>query len=632
MQSSSNSTRIARFGDFHLDLATGELRRAGAVVHLQPQPAKVLALLVSRPGEIITRAEIAETIWSERTFVDFERGMNFAIRHIRTALGDDAEHPQFLETLPKRGYRFIAPLETTEEPGTSPNAQAAAAGDEQLNRPASRRGWIIWTILIVVAGCVVALVRSYYLRPRAEPGVLVIAVLPFDDLSQVPEPYFADGLTEEMIAQLTQLNPGRMKVIARTSAMQYARTGKSARQIGRELGADYILENSIRREGERVRITTQLVRAADQTHTWAEIYDRDMRNLLPLESEVASDIAKHVHIQLLPAPVGSMRAEHQADPDVHELYLQARHYFNLRSREGIDKSIQLYTVALSKDPSYAAAYAGLADAYNLKAFYGFDESLDSVSRAKASAIKALDLDSGNAAAHAALAYTEFMWREDWGKASAEFERALDLDVNYVPAHQWFALYLAAQGITDQALNEMRFAERLDPLSPAVHVGTAYVHYLARNYEESATQAGRALELDPNSMAAHAVLGWSYTEQKKFADAITELETASQLSGGVAVYRCTLGRAYALSGNKSAAQKILAEFMRTPSPPRGIGTPLAELNLALGNREQALGWLERSGPGDIQANWLRVDPALDGVRTDPRFIAVAGRIGLDKDSK
>lgn len=479
---------------------------------------------------------------------------------------------------------------------------------------------------IVTVVSIAVLVRSYYLRPPAVAGVLVIAVLPFDDLSQVPEPYFADGPTEEMIAQLTRLNPGRMKVIARTSAMQYVRTRKSARQIGRELGADYILENSIRREGARVRITTQLVRTADQTHTWAEIYDRDMRSLLPLENEVASDIAKHVHLELLPATAGSMRSDHPIDPDVHEHYLRARHYFNQRSREGIEKSIQLYREALTKDPSYAAAYAALADAYNLEAFYGFDEGLDSVTQAKVSATKALDLDSSNAAGHAALAYTEFMWREDWGKAKTEFERALELDANYVPAHQWFALYLAAQGNTAQALNQVLFAQRLDPLSPAVHLGMAYIYYLARNYDESKRQADQALQLDPNSMSAHAVLGRSYTEQKKFADAIRELETASQISGGVAVYRCTLGRAYALSGNRVAAHKILAEFGNTNAPPRGIGTPLAALNLALGYREQALKWLEHSGPGDIQANWLRVDPAFDGIRTDPRFLVVVSRGG------
>jgi TolB-like protein/DNA-binding winged helix-turn-helix (wHTH) protein len=634
----SNSKQVASFGGFQLDLHSGELRRDGVLVKLQPQPAKVLVLLVMRAGQIVTRSEIAEQVWGSQTFVDFEHGMNFAIRQIRAALEDDADQPRFLETLPKRGYRFIAPVE--QPPGMAPslltpdpisNSVGQPLTNADLLPPARRRVplAIYSALTVVVLVGVVLILRNF--RPHSSTQALVLAVLPFDDLSPSPEPYLVEGLTEEMIARLTRINPQRLKVIARTSAMQYAQTKKGARQIGQELGADYILENSIRHEAGRVRITAQLVRTADQTHVWAETYEREMLQLLALESEVTADIADKIHVQLLPAIAASPATNvHPVDPNAHELYLQARHYYNLRSRDGLEKSVQLYTQALAKDPAYAAAYAGLADAYNLQAFYGFDPTMDTVSQAKIAANKALQLDDAMAAAHAALGYTEFMWREDWPAAEREFLRAKELDENYVPAHQWFALYLAAQNRTNEAVYQMLFAQKIDPLSAPVHAGLGYMYYFARDYPQAVQQARIALQLNPKLMVAHAVLGWAYTEQKNYADAIRELEAASTLSGGVPVYRSTLGRAYALSGDVTAAKKILVQIEAAQTQPRGVGTALAALYLATGNSERALYWLEQTAPGDIQANWLRVDPAFDSLRSDPRFLAILGRLGVKKE--
>lgn len=632
----SNPKGVASFSGFQLDLRSGELRRDGVLVKLQPQPAKVLALLVMRAGEIVTRVEVAEQVWGSQTFVDFEHGLNFAVRQIRTALGDHAEHPRFVETLPKRGYRFIAPVDKVVDKAALAVLEEPAS-ESSMGPPVRDRRWSLvmqrWVPIALATVFAVMLVAAIVLgrrsfRPHPSTPVMVLAVLPFDDLSPTPEPYLVEGLTEEMIAQLTRINPQRLKVIARTSAMQYARSKKSAREIGQELGADYILENSIRHENGRLRITAQLVRAGDQTHLWAETYEREMLQLLPLESEVTADIAEQIHVQLLPA-AAAVASPRPVSPDAHELYLQGRHYFNLRSRDGLEKSVQLYAQALAKDPSYAAAYAGLADAYNLKAFYGFDPTMDAVSQAKIAASKALQIDDSMAPAHAARAYTAFMWREDWAAAEQEFRRALELDDNYVPAHQWFALYLAAQGRTEEALQQVQFAQRIDPLSPSVHAGLGYVYYFARDYDQAVRHAQVALQLNPNFMVAHAVLGWSYTEQGKFPDAIRELETASKLSGGVPVYRSALGRAYALSGDMTSAKKILAEVEATESEPRGVGSALAALCLATGDPERALYWLEQTAPGDIQANWLRVDPAFDSIRTNPRFVAMLARLGAKR---
>jgi len=635
LAASSQAREVASFHGFQLDLSS----RDGVPVKLQPQPAKVLVLLTAQAGKIVTRAELAEQVWGSETFVDFEHGLNYAIRQIRTALEDDAEQPRFLETIPKRGYRFIAPVTTVAGDGPESSGTEASLG-VVVGQPSARRNYSkassLPGALVVVAllalglavGGVFAWQRFHSHSVPATAELVTLAVLPFDDLSPNPQPYLEEGLTEEMIAQLTRINPARLKVIARTSAMQYSRTKKNARQIGQELGADYILENSIRHEASRIRVTTQLVRTSDQTHVWAETYEKDMSQLLSLEREVTEDIAQQIHVQLI--PVSASASETQSiDPDAHELYLQGRQNFNLRSREGLARSIELYTRALAKDASYAAAYAGLADAYNLEAFYGFDPSMNTVSEAKIAAKRALQIDESNAAAHAALGYSEFMWREDWSEAEKEFRRARELDDNYVPAHQWYALYLAAQGRMDDAVKQMQFAQLIDPLSPSAHAGLGYMYYLARNYEQAVRQAEVALQLNPNFMVAHAVLGWSYVEEKKFADAIRELETASRLSGGVPVYRGALGRAYALSGKKAEAVKIIRE-LEDRREPSGAGSALAELYLATGDSERALHWLEQTAPGDIQFNWIKVDPAYDALRNAPRFQTIVERVGMKQN--
>ena len=605
-----------RFEDFELDVRSGELRRRGELLKLQPQPSKILTLLASRRGEVVSRNDIAREVWGSETFVDFERGLNFAISQIRTVLGDDAEQPRFIETVPKRGYRFIAPLKEQ-----SPDATARVPTRRPVKLPLAI-GAVIVALIAAVA------FFAFRGKPQAAPRPIVLAVLPFDDLSGEPQPFLVSGLTEEMIARVTQISPEHVKVIARTSAMQYERTKKNAREIGQELGADYVLENSIRHENGHIRITSQLVRTADQTHLWAENYDRDMRELLPLEGDVTASIAEQVQRELLPSVAITLPGSGRpVSPEAHELYLKGRYYFNARTPADLRQSVTYFQQAILKQPDYAAAYAALADADNLIAFYGFDPTMNSVGQAKVAALKALQLDDSMSAAHAALAYTEFMWQEDWASADKEFRRALQLDDNDVPAHHWYALYLAANGRMDQSVQQMRYALKLDPLSATTHLGMAYVYYFARDYQQAAQQAAEALQLNASSMAAHAVLGWVFTEQKRFPDAIQNLQTAIQLSGGVQVYQCGLARAYALSGNAVKAREVLAKAETMQEQQLGTGTSLASVYVALGDSESALHWLEQTAPGDIQANWLRVDPAFDALRQFQRFAAVQRRIGV-----
>ncbi|HEY2363663.1 MAG TPA: tetratricopeptide repeat protein, partial [Candidatus Angelobacter sp.] len=456
--------------------------------------------------------------------------------------------------------------------------------------------------------------------------------LPFQNLTGDPtQDFIGDGLTEEMITQASGLQHDRLGVIARTSSMAYKDTKKPVSEIGHELGVDYVLEGSVRHSGDRMRITAQLIQVRDQTHIWAQDYDSDKSDILKLQSETAQAIAQQLHLQLL-APRGVSRAANQrpVDPQAHELYVQGRHYLDQRSRDTLLKSVESFKQAIAKDPEYAAAYAGLADAYNMSTFYGLDPSLNLVSQAKIAADKAMQLDGSMASAHAAEAYSEFMFQGDWATAEKEFQRALELDDNYVPAHQWYALYLAARGRMDESVNQMQYAKRLDPLSPSVHAGLAYMHYFARDYDQAIESAHTALQLNPNSIPAHAVLGWSYLEQKKYSQAIEELQTAAKMSGNSTVYRCGIARAYALSGNSQEANKILADVGKVQAQPTGSGTAFATVYVALGDDEHALHWLEKTAPGDIQANWLRVDPAFDSLRQNPRFVAVVNRIGTKVD--
>jgi len=538
-------------------------------------------------------------------------------------------------------YAYRSEIDTwwkgkAERLADEPSSGADSSDGNDLNDPARRGRRRLWAIAGVVALVTLATYIYFLKRPPTNssvplPSKLMLAVLPFQNLTGEPaQDFVSDGFTEEMITQVSGLQPDRLGVIARTSSMAYKGTNKPVSQIGQELAADYILEGSVRRWGNEVRVTAQLIQARDQTHIWAQNYESTQRDVLRLQSEIAQAIAQQIDVKLL-APHNPSLAKHRPiDPRAYELYLKGRHFLEQRSRDDLQKSVECFKQAVAIDPEYAAGYAGLADAYNLIGFYGMDRNLDTVGEAKIAADKALQLDDSMAAAHAAQAYTDFMWQGNWPEAEKEFRRAIELDDNYVPAHQWYALYLAATGRTDESVSQMQYAKRLDPLSPAVHAGLAYMHYFARNHEQAVQYAQTALKLNPNSIPAHAVLGWAYTEQKKYTAAIAELQSAAKLSGNVPVYRCALARTHALSGNIGEASKILAEVLQTKTHPTGSGSALAAGYLAMGNDEEALHWLEQTAPGDIQANWLRVDPAFDSVRDNPRFVAVVNRIGTKTD--
>jgi TolB-like protein/DNA-binding winged helix-turn-helix (wHTH) protein len=453
MDSPTSSGRKVRAGLFEIDLAAGELHKNGRRLPLQEQPFRVLATLLEHPGDVVTRQELKERLWPADTYVGFDEGLNTAIRKLRTAFGDSAGNPRFIETLPRRGYRFIAPVTETMPADGFPSsmevrgggaqieghAAAVASGrPQQVERPptaADHRGRGKRVVLVTAFLVLVLTVAAYVMHRHSSPGYApakraMLAVLPFQNLSNGPgQEYFSDGLTEETITDLGQLSPENLGVIARTSAMAYKHTGKTVSQIGRELRVDYVLEGSVRREGGKARVSVQLIRVSDQTHLWAQNYDRDLQDLLDVQNELGGAIAEQVRANLTPRRQIELAKKRMVNPGAYDLYLKGRFYWNQRTPDSIKESIGYFQQATAKDGNFALAYAGLADAYNISNIVGPVSARDSFPQAKAAAVRAILLDPSLAEAHAALGMEKSHYEFDFPGAEREFLKAIDLNPN-----------------------------------------------------------------------------------------------------------------------------------------------------------------------------------------------------------
>jgi TolB-like protein/Flp pilus assembly protein TadD len=568
-----------RIGPVVFDPETGELRGEGTASRLPPQPARVLALLARRAGEIVTREELRRLLWGDDTFVDFEQGLNFCVRRIRSALGDEAERPAYIETLPRRGYRLIAPVE-----------EVAATG--------------------------------------MPPGRAMLAVLPFENIGGDPDQeYFSDGLTEELITQLGRLDPLRLGVIARTSAMAYKRTRKSVDEIGRELGVHYVLEGSVRNAGGRIRIAAQLVQVRDQSHLWAETYERDLIDVLAVQAELGCAVAHEIGI--LFAPQGSdARRRGAIDPTAYQAYLRGRYCWNKRTAEGFRKGIGYFEDATRTDPGYARAYAGLADCYALLGDVGVAalRPREAFARAEEAVRRALEIDDTLAEAHASFAHVR-VHAFDWADAEREFERALALDPNYATARHWYALYLAAMERHAEAMAMIRRAQELDPVSLAIGTDAGVLLYYARRFDEAIEQYLRVLEMDPGFARAHATLGSAYAQKGRHQEAVAALRQAVAL-GRDNAKKAALARACAAAGRRTEALGILTELTEASEPSYAAPHPIALIHAALGQVDQAFEWLLRAREEKApEIVFLKVDPWLDGLRPDPRFRDLLRSVGL-----
>lgn len=629
---------ILRFGPYEVDVYAGELRKNGNKVHIQDKPLRLLAVLTRRQGKVVTRDELREELWPGQTYVEYEDGLNTAVRKLRETLSDPREKPKFIETVPRRGYRFIAPVEEIlETPTTDLKAVAspeAAFAPIQPSALREERKTIV-TILPVLALAVVVAVSSYvawrHFRPTPKPlpGSAMLAVLPFQNLTgDAGEEYVSDGFTEEIISQLGRLNHDQLRVIARTSMMTYKGSNKSIKEIAHELGVNYVLEGSIRKTSDGLRVTAQLIRADDQTHLWAREYDRPLGDLVQVQGEVAQGVAQEIQVQLSPEVKETLAGAQPVDPEAYSAYLKGRFFWNKRSGDGLTTAVGFFEQAIQRNPKYAPAYAGLADADNALMFYGFMPGAEGIPKARAAATKAVELDGSLAEGHASLAYVHFMWEWNWAAAEKEFQRAIELDGNYVSAHQWYALYLTALGRAPESLAQIRQAREIDPLSVIVTAASGYVAYFARQNDRAAADSEAALQRDPDFMAAHAVLGLASEGQGNYSKAILEFQKTLQLSTvRPGAYLDYLGHAYAISGNRAEAEKILAELKEQAKSGR---TPAyqAPTLIALGKNDQALEVLEegfeKRSDGLI---WLKVDPRFDALRADSRFQYLLRRAGM-----
>ena len=625
---SSSGPRI-RAGLFEVDLGSGELHKSGRQVQLQEQPFRVLAMLLEHPGEVVTREELQARLWPAHTFVSFDEGINTAIRKLRVAFGDSADNPRFIETVPRRGYRFVAPVcDVIAEPA-QPSDGIAARSAAKLPKTKHPSVWR-WILAASAAALLVVLVSVAYLgrshahaKSTAQKRVM-LAVLPFQNMSADPaQDYFSDGLTEETITDLGQLSPEHLGVIARTSAMAYKHTNKTITQIGHELDVEYILEGSVRREGGEARVSAQLIRVSDQTNLWAQNYERNLLDLLQIENELGKAIARQVQISLTPQQEMDLSKMRTLNPDAYDLYLKGRFYWNQRTPAGFWKGIESFKQAIEKDPDYAQAYVGLADCYILLGPNDVLPAKEVYPLAKAAALKALQLDDGLAEAHASLGFLMLLY--DWNPAQAEkqFQRAIELDPNYPTAHHWYAYDLAAMKRSDEAVAEIRRAVELDPLSSIINTDAGQILLFARRSDEAIAQCHKAIGLDPEFKQAYWYLALLYQEEGLFDQA---LDAFLKAPPGFPDSQTAAIRSSGISGIKSYWRQRLAMLEQQAKEHYVSPYAFAVTYALMGDRDRSLENLGKAIDERYPSMvFVQIEPVFDSLRSDPRFAALLHRI-------
>jgi TolB-like protein/DNA-binding winged helix-turn-helix (wHTH) protein/Flp pilus assembly protein TadD len=642
VQEERHGSELLRFGVFELDVRAGELRKNGVRVRLQEQPFQVLSVLLRRPGEIVAREDLQKELWPADTFVDFDHGLNKAINKIRDALGDSADSPRFVETVARRGYRFIADVK--EGDATSVRhpeiANSRQTGEETSNRrgipdkpaiPKTGLTPFVWKIsvivLLILATSLFAWKFHFWIHPS--PNIRSLAVLPFESLSNdTSQDYFADGMTDELISDLGQISA--LRVISRTSIMTYKNARKPLPQIARELNVDAVVEGTVLRSGDQVRITAQLIEASDDKHLWSQSYQGELRDTLALQNKVASAIADQIRISLNPQEQAALKNARVVNPEAYVSYLKGRYFWNKRTAESLRGALAYFNQAIEEDPQYAQAYSGLADTYALLGDWQYAAMTpkEAFPKAKAAATRALELDSTLGEAHNSLAFCLDGFDWDFESAGKEFRRAIELNPSYATAHHWYAWHLILLGRYDEAIAEMRKAENLDPLSLIINADLAELLELSHSYDESIQQSRKTIEMDPTFALAHSQLGQAYLQQHMNDEAIAELQKAVQLSGGSPSTVANLARAYAAADKKSDAIKLLDGLKKRPNSSQLYSSEIAVIYASVGDADQAIhclekGYEERFNPGVL----LR--PGFDPIRSDPRFEDLMRRVGISR---
>jgi len=583
MDASTESAQRLRFGSFELDVRSRELRKDGSCIRLQEQPFEILRVMLERPGDVVTRDELCKRLWPDGTFVDFEHSLNAAVKRLRAALGDDADNPRFVETLPRRGYRFIgtAALDSEEPVGGQPRVR--------------------------------------------------LAVLPFTNLSDAAgQEYFTDGLTEEMITQLGERCRGRIGVVARWSSMVFKGTTERSREIGRALGADYLLEGSVRRQGDRVRITARLVEAARETHLWAETYEHHLTDSLSVQADVAARLAESLTMELVPADAAPRRTPARSVTAYQE-YLQGRYFWNNWLRpddEGLEQALSRYTEALRIDPDFAPALAGAARVHIARALNYRERPRTALETARAAAKRSLELDPRMSEGRLALADVRRMLEWDWRGAEVAYREAIALNPSQENAHRGYATMLAALGRYTEAIREIDRAAELDPLCLVVGTSAAFVRYLAGDYEGALAHCRRTTDIDPQYLPARRLFGSVYLQMGRTEDAVAVLDAVHAEASHDPVYSASLSSARALAGDAAGAAELVAGLPRLGGTRYLSRYHLALAHVGVGDWDSAFAALEQAVvDSDPALIYLAVEPRFEPIRSDPRCARLLDLLGL-----
>jgi TolB-like protein/DNA-binding winged helix-turn-helix (wHTH) protein/Flp pilus assembly protein TadD len=623
MAQPSIRSRSIRFAVFEVDLESAELRKQGVRIKLQQKPFQILTLLLERAGEIVTREELQQRLWPSGVFVDFESGLNNAVKKLRVALGDSAETPRFIETVAGHGYRFLV----------TPHSRSPVDAPIQLSAPPIARLTPRLRITIALAALVglIGLTAGAWIAVRQKLHLVIpqqvrgIAVLPLENLSRdVEQEYFADGMTDAIIDQLARI-PG-ITVISRTSTMRYKASRKPLPQIARELGVDTILEGTILHSGNRIRVSAQLIDAASDRHLLSRTFERDLEDVLRLQQDVARAVAQQVASSLTAKRV-PLAPVQTIDPEAYQAFLLARFFWFKRTEDGLRKAIGYAQQAIARDPGYPLAYIALADSYFGLHYFEIIPPLQFKAEARAAILKALSLDDSLAEVHTSLAHVEEA--EDWDFAAAEkeYRRAIELNPSYALAHQWLGNELAYTGRFEEALEESRRAMTLDPLSALFRASYSHRIAFARRFDEAAVECQQALDLDANQPIANLYMGQIEEYRGRFPDAIVRFRKAYDTSGAL-LHLANVGHAFGKSGNRSEALRVLTQLMEFSKTRYVSPYSFALVYIGLGDREKAFEWLQKAvTERSLSIVTMKVDPVYDDLRTDPRFASLLRQIGL-----
>ncbi|MGA7633253.1 MAG: winged helix-turn-helix domain-containing protein [Terriglobales bacterium] len=644
---SSVNNNLYAFADFSLDPQNRVVRRSGATVPLTPKAFDLLLVLVQNAGRIVSKDELMKTVWPD-SFVE-ESNLTQTVFMVRKAL-DETPDRRYIQTVQGQGYRFLVPVKeaTLEGPeGEPPGTERPLAASETVEvrevpvepSPPEVKSWRPLVIACAAVALVLILVFAIWpWHPRvspAEPGKIMLAVLPFENFTgDSSEDYFSDGLTEEMIGQLGNLDPAHLGVIARTSVMHYKHSQESIPAIGRDLGVQYVIEGSVRRDEKRARITVQLIQVKDQSHLWARQYDRDLGHLLELQEEVAREVANEIEFSLsgrrpIEAAQAAAPVRGANSYETYDLYLKGRYFWNKRTADGFRQAANYFQQAIDKDPNFARAYAGLADTFALMSTWFIGPQNELMPKARAMALRALQLDESLADAHASLAMIKENYDYDWPGAEKEFRRALELDPQYATAHQWYAEFLSWQGRFAEAFAESEQARQLDPISLIGATDRASILYESRQYESALKQWRSVLDLDPTYDHAEHKMIPAYLQLGRYDDAIKVIDRWEAVGEGPWMWGWKAA-VYARAGHPDEARRALAKLEQSSGSPASREAPLLIAYLGTGQKERALELLQQMYAEHSNAVvQIKVDPMFDPLRSDPRFKDLLLRLGLER---